>query len=84
MSHDSYLVTLNASSKESETDVTQSSILHDAQLINVNSDIVTSSQNTIVHVTDAFLINLNPALTPVTGYPDNVPDHYLMKNLGST
>ena len=84
MSHESYDVTLNVSSKESEPDVMQSSILNDAQLIDVNPGIGISSRNTIVHALIAFPLNLNPALTPSTGYPEIMPDLSLMKNLGIT
>ena len=64
MSRESYDVTLsNVSSKESEHDVIPSSIWTDTQLITVNSDIVTSSQNTIVHVTDSVLDKSEPIIS---------------------
>ena len=67
MSHESYDVNLNVSSKESELDVIKSSICTGTQLINVNSPIVTSFQNTIVNVTGS-VINLSLTLAPLTGY----------------
>ena len=62
---------LSASSPESETDVIKScsSICTDPKLINVNSDIVTLSQNSIVNVTDIVLVESQPivdSFTPIS------------------
>ena len=69
MSHKSNDVALNVSSKESALDDIKSSICTDTNLINVGSNIVTSSQSTIVHVTDSVIDKLEPDISSLNQVP---------------
>ena len=64
MSQDLYNVTYNASTKESNPDVIKSnSMLMDGASIDVTSNVVTSTQTTIIRDTDSVFDRSEPSIT---------------------